>query len=353
MQTGAYPAVLGNSNLKWETTKQFNAGFDFGFMKQRLTGSINYYIKNTDDLLQQLVIPANSGFTSVYTNVGSISNKGIELELHYAVINNQDFKWDMDFNISHNTQKLTNLGLAGSDTLLVGFNVVGGSTAYVSLIKGRPVGEFYGYVNGGIYNTQDQVDKSAHLPGAKPGTRILKDLNGDGVINDLDRTVIGNPNPDFIFGFNNSFSYKGFDLTFLIQGSVGADAYNLSDYVQERLGNKSEAANDYWTPTNPNAKYPAPGDLIGSDNHNSFSVSNASYVRLKSVNVGYNFNVEKVKFIKSVRLYGSASNLITITGYQGYDPEINSFAQSNLFRNIDILTVPSYKTYIIGLNVGF
>jgi TonB-linked SusC/RagA family outer membrane protein len=353
LQTGAYPAVLGNSDLKWETTKQFNAGLDFGFMKQRLTGSINYYVKNTDDLLQQLVIPANSGFTSIYTNVGSISNKGIELELHYAVINNQSFKWDMDFNISHNVQTLTNLGLPGSDTLLVPFYPVGGSAAYVSLIKGRPVGEFYGYVNGGIYKTQDEVDKSAHMQGAAPGSRIFKDLNGDGVINDLDRTVIGNPNPDFIFGFNNSFSYKGFDLTFLIQGSVGGQAYNLSDYLQRRLGNLSEAANDYWTPTNPNAKYTAPGDVIGIDNHNSFSVSSASYVRLKSVNLGYNFNVEKVKFVKSVRLYGSASNLITITNYQGYDPEINSFAQSNLFRNIDVLTVPSFKTYIIGLNIGF
>jgi hypothetical protein len=275
------------------------------------------------------------------------------LELHYAVINNQSFKWDMDFNISHNVQTLTNLGLPGSDTLLVPFYPVGGSAAYVSLIKGRPVGEFYGYVNGGIYKTQDEVDKSAHMQGAAPGSRIFKDLNGDGVINDLDRTVIGNPNPDFIFGFNNSFSYKGFDLTFLIQGSVGGQAYNLSDYLQRRLGNLSEAANDYWTPTNPNAKYTAPGDVIGIDNHNSFSVSSASYVRLKSVNLGYNFNVEKVKFVKSVRLYGSASNLITITNYQGYDPEINSFAQSNLFRNIDVLTVPSFKTYIIGLNIGF
>ena len=158
LQTGAYPAT-GKRDLKWETTKQFNAGLDFGFMHQRLTGSINYYIKNTDDLLQQLVIPSNSGFSSIYTNVGSISNKGIELELHYAVINNQSFKWDLDFNISHNVQTLTNLGLAGSDTLIVPFYPVGGSAAYVSLIKGRPVGEFFGYVNGGIYKTQDEVDK--------------------------------------------------------------------------------------------------------------------------------------------------------------------------------------------------
>ncbi len=353
LQTGAYPAILGNTNLKWETTKQFNVGLDFGFMKQRLTGSINYYIKNTDNLLQQLIIPANSGFSSIYSNVGSISNKGIELELHYAVINSQNFKWDMDFNISHNKQILTNLGLGSTDTLLESFNAVGGSPAYVSLIKGRPVGEFFGYVYGGIYKTQDQVDKSAHLPGAAPGSLILKDLNGDGVINDLDRTVIGNPNPAFIFGLSNSFSYKNFDLTFLIQGSVGADIYNLGDYIQQRLGNRSEAANDYWTPQNPNAKYAAPGDVIGYDSHNSFSVSNGSYVRLKSLNIGYKFNVARINFVKSVRLYGSASNLLTITGYKGYDPEINSFAQSNLFRNIDILTVPPFKTYILGLNIGF
>lgn len=348
LATGAYPSVLGNSNLKWETTKQFNVGLDFGFADQRLTGSINYYIKNTDNLLQQLSIPSNSGFGSIYTNVGSISNKGIELELHAAAISHRDFRWDIDFNISHNIQTVTDLGLPGSDTL-----IETGPGATVSLIKGRPVGEFYGYEYGGVYKTQSDVDKSAHMAGAVPGSRIFKDLNGDGQINDLDRTVIGNPNPDFIFGLNNSFSYKAFDLTFLIQGSVGGDIYDASDYQMERLGNRYAAVTDYWTPSNLNAKYPAPGDELGATNISSFHVSNGSYVRLKSVNVGYNFKVGNVKFLKTARIYASASNLLTITNYKGFDPEINSFAQSNLFRNIDLLTVPPYKTFILGVNIGF
>ena len=348
LATGAYPSVLGNSNLKWETTKQFNVGLDFGFAEQRLTGSINYYIKNTDNLLQQLSIPANSGFGSIYTNVGSISNKGIELDLHTSAISHRDFRWDIDFNISHNVQTITDLGLPGSDTL-----IENGPGATVSLIKGRPVGEFYGYVYGGVYKTQADVDKSAHMAGAGPGSRIFEDLNGDGQINDLDRKVIGNPNPDFIFGLNNSFTYKAFDLTFLIQGSVGGDIYDASDYQMERLGNRYAAVADYWTPSNLNAKYPAPGDELGATNISSFHVSNGSYVRLKSINLGYNFSVQNIKFLKSARLYASASNLVTITNYKGFDPEINSFAQNNIFRNIDLLTVPPYKSFILGVNIGF
>ena len=129
--------------------------------------------------------------------------------------------------------------------------------------------------------------------------------------------------------------------------------WNLGDYIQERLGNRSKAANDYFTPTNTSAKYAAPGQQVGVDNHSDFSLENASFMRLKSINLGYNLQAGKVKFVRSIRIYASATNLFTITKYSGYDPEVNSFAQSNLFRNIDILSIPLYKTYTIGVNVGF
>jgi TonB-dependent starch-binding outer membrane protein SusC len=352
LQTGVLPGVLENKNLTWETTSQLNIGLDFGLWNQRVSGAINYYEKNTNDLLQYLPLPANSGYSSQLANVGSISNKGIEVELRANIVNKGGFKWDINANFASNKQTLTDLGRGGIDTLLVRFDVVGGSIANVALIKGQPVGLFYGNVSNGIFRTAQELADGPSLPGSKVGTRRFKDLNSDGQINDKDRQVLGDPNPAFIFGVSNSVSFKNFDLNFLVQGSVGGEMWNLSDYVQERLGNRSKAANDYFTPTNINAKYPAPGQVVGRENHSDFSVQDASFVRLKSVTLGYNLPAKSLRFVKSVRLYASATNLFTFTGYDGYDPEVNSFAQSNLFRNIDILTMPLFKTYTFGLNIG-
>ena len=185
------------------------------------------------------------------------------------------------------------------------------------------------------------------------GTRRFKDLNGDGVITDKDRRVIGDPNPKFTFGITNNFTYKSFDLNFLLQGSIGGDMWNFTDFLQNRIGNRSKAANDYFTPSNINAKYPTPGQTPGYEYHSDFTVEDASFVRLKSVNVGYNLPAGTIKFARSIRIYFSATNLFTITKYNGYDPEVNSFAQSNLFRNIDVMSIPLFKTYTFGLSVGF
>lgn len=354
LQTGVFPAVLGNPDLKWETTKQLNIGLDFGFWNQRLTGSINYYAKTTKDLLQYLPLPANSGYSSQLSNVGSITNNGIELELRGSIINSKDFKWDINANIASNKNKMKDLGQGKLDTLLVGFNAVGGQGANIALIKGQPVGLFWGFMADGIFRDAGELAKGPVITGgSKVGSRRFKDLNGDGVINDKDRKVIGDPNPKFTFGIANNFSYKSFDLNFLIQGAIGGEMWNFTDFVQTRLGNRSKAANDYFTPSNPDAKYPTPGATAGYDYHSDFTVENASYVRIKSLNVGYNLPAGTVKFTRSIRVYFSATNLLTITGYKGYDPEVNSFAQSNLFRNIDVMSLPLYKTYTVGLNVGF
>lgn len=354
LQTGVFPSVLGNPDLKWETTKQLNIGLDFGLWNQRLAGSINYYAKTTKDLLQYLPLPANSGYTTQLSNVGSITNNGIELELRGSVINGKDFKWDINANIASNKNKMKDLGQGKLDTLLVGFSAVAGQGANIALIKGQPVGLFWGYVSDGIFRDAGELAKGPVITGAsKVGSRRFKDLNGDGAINDKDRKVIGDPNPKFVFGLANNFSYKGFDLNFLIQGEIGGDMWNLTDFLQNRLGNRSKAANDYFTPSNLNAKYPTPGATAGYDYHSDFTVEDASFVKLKSLNVGYNFPAGTVKFARSIRLYFSATNLFTITKYKGYDPEVNSFAQSNLFRNIDVMSIPLYKSYTVGLNVGF
>lgn len=354
LQTGVFPAVLGNPDLKWETTSQLNLGLDFGFWNQRLTGSINYYAKTTKDLLQYLPLPTNSGYTTQLANVGSITNNGIELELRGSVLANSDFRWDVNANFASNKNKFKDLGQGKVDTLLVGFSAVAGQGANVALIKGQPVGLFWGYVSDGIFKDAGELSKGPVITGgSKVGTRRFKDLNGDGVINDKDRRVIGDPNPKFIFGISNNFAYKGFDLNFLIQGSIGGEMWNFTDFLQTRLGNRSKDANDYFTPTNLDAKYPAPGLTAGYDYHSDFTVESASFVRLKSLNLGYNFPTATIKFVRSVRLYFSATNLLTITGYNGYDPEVNSFAQSNLFRNIDVMSIPLFKTYTFGVNVGF
>lgn len=354
LQTGVYPAVLGNSNLKWETTKQFNVGLDFGIINQRVTGSIDYYVKNTDDLLQTRSIPANSGFTSQLDNLGSISNKGIELGLQTTPVVTPNFRWNLDLNLTHNKQKFTDIGLPGVDTSLRSFVAVGGQeSGAVALIKGQPVGVFYGYIYEGIYASQAEVDNSPHLAGAVPGSVRFTDVNGDGAINGSDRTIIGDPNPDLIYGIINNFSYKKFDLNILIQGVLGGDIYNVSSLRQIRLGNLPEAYNDYWTPQNTDAKYPAPGWLPGTFAPSSLQVESATFLRLKSITLGYNITSPRLKFLRNFRVYASAANLLTFTNYSGFDPEINTFAQSNIFRNIDNLTIPLDKIVTIGLNVGF
>lgn len=352
VQTGVFPGNIGNPQLKWETTSQLNAGLDFGFFQQRFTGSVNYYSKNTNDLLQTRPLPNNSGFGSILTNAGSLSNKGIEVELRGAIINSNKFRWDLSLNFAHNVNKLTSTGLPGVDTVLNQFGVVGGAPAYTALIKGQPIGVFYGYRQGGLFTTQEQLKSYPSLAGSALGSPRYLDLNGDGAITEKDRTVIGNPNPTFTFGIINNFTYGRFDLNVLTQGAVGGNIYNLTDYVLQRIGNQREVAANYYTPSNPNAVYPTPGNDAGRTNFSDFYIASATYLRIKSATLGFNVPMGKIKFLNSIRVFASATNFLTLTKYTGFDPEVSSFGQSNLFRNIDILTVPQFKTYTLGATIG-
>lgn len=350
LQTGVFPGNIGNPGLKWETTAQTNVGIDFGILQQRFTGSFNYYVKNTRDLLQSRSLPVNSGFYSILTNIGSLRNKGFELELRGAVINKSAFRWDLNLNVSRNVQTLTSLG-EGVTNIINTFAVVGGSPAYSSLIVGQPVGVFYGYRRDGLYTSEEQLKALPGPNGSAVGSPRFRDLNGDKQINEQDREIIGDPNPDFTYGIINNFTYKRFDLNVLTQGVVGGQIYNLGNYILQRIGNQLVDANDYYTASNTTARYPAPGNNAGLDNHSDFSIESATYLRVKSATLGYNLPMGKIKFLSGVRVYASATNLLTLTGYKGFDPEVNSFGQSNLFRNIDILTVPQFKTYTAGLTI--
>jgi TonB-linked SusC/RagA family outer membrane protein len=353
MMTGLFPSRIGSADLKWETTKQVNAGLDIGLLKNRLGLSMDYYIKNTYDLLFNQPLPQSSGFDVGLQNVGKLENKGFEFMLNTKNTVGM-FKWSTDFNISFNRNKVISLGGVpmtagdgGSGWLAI--------PAFTQLIVGQPVGTFFGFVRDGIFQNADEISKSAQKTD-KPGFIRYKDLDNNGIIDGNDRTIIGNAQPDFIYGFTNTFEYKGFDLNIFIQGSQGNDVLNAQRKNLDRFtaeGNSSTLALDYWSPTNTGASQPS----LNNPNirYDSRYIEDGSYARLKNLTAGYrlpNSLAEKVKFT-TARLYFSAQNLITITNYSGYDPEVSRFRQSNTSPGVDAGSYPTSRAYTIGLNVSF
>jgi len=353
MMTGLFPSRIGSADLKWETTKQLNAGLDIGFFKNRLGLSIDYYIKNTFDLLFNQPLPQSSGFDVGLQNVGKLENKGFEIMMNTKNTVGK-LKWTTDLNISFNRNKVVSLGGVpmtagdgGSGWLAI--------PAFTQLIVGQPVGTFFGFVRDGIFQNAEEVAKSAQKTD-KPGFIRYKDLDNNGIIDGNDRTIIGNAQPDFIYGITNNFEYQGFDLNIFIQGSQGNDVLNAQRKNLDRFtaeGNSSRLALDYWSPTNTSASQPS----LNNPNirYDSRYIEDGSYVRLKNLTAGYRFPgslVEKVR-ISSARLYFSAQNLITITNYTGYDPEVSRFRQSNTSPGVDAGSYPTSRAYTFGLNLTF
>jgi TonB-dependent starch-binding outer membrane protein SusC len=353
LQTGLFPVRIGSADLKWETTQQANAGIDFGFIKNRILLSLDYYQKNTFDLLFNQPLPQSSGFDVGLQNVGELENKGVELMLNTKNIVGK-FRWSTDFNISFNRNKVLSLGGvpitagdAGSGFLAI--------PSFTQLIVGQPVGTFYGFVRDGIFQNADEVAKSAQKTD-KPGYIRYKDLDNNGIIDANDRAVIGNAQPDYIFGITNTLSYKGFDLIFFIQGSQGNDVLNAQRKNLDRFtaeGNASTLALDYWSPTNPNATQPS----LNNPNirYDSRYIEDGSYIRLKNLTFGYNFPVSFIKKarLSTARLYFSGQNLLTQTNYSGYDPEVSRFRQSNTSPGVDAGSYPTSRAYTFGLNLSF
>ena len=330
-------------NLKWETTEQLDFGIDAAFLSNRYRLSVDYYIKNTRDLLNTVQLPLSYGFTSTIQNVGQIQNKGLEIALDGRIID-KAFKWDLGANISFNRNKVVKL-YNGSDILGGSIGVTLISDNGNLLREGEPMSVFYGYLKNG-YN--------------ELGKEIYKDLNGDAVINQLDKTIIGNPNPDFIYGLNSSMSFKGFDLTIFLQGTQGNDLLNVSSINNTLdygfgLNMPREVFTDHWTPTNTNAKYP----VISRSNSYNYSdrlVENGSYMRLRNIQLAYNFPLPKlgIKWMRSAQIYISGQNLLTFTKYSWWDPETNSQGGSNsLGQGIDHYSYPTSKTVTGGIRIGF
>ncbi|WP_179351669.1 SusC/RagA family TonB-linked outer membrane protein [Winogradskyella vidalii] len=325
------------SDLKWETTEQINVGMDAGFFNNRLSLTLDYYIKTTKDLLNTVRLPSSTGYLSSIRNVGEVENKGFELGIS-GDISRGEFKWNLSANISANRNKVIKLS-GGEDILTSNISLLVVQDNVSILREGRPMGQFWGYLEDG-YTDEGQIN--------------LVDLNDDGVISAEDKTYIGDPNPDFIYGINSEMSYKNFGLSFFIQGSQGNDIFNVSaipvtmDYGLG-LNTLREVYEDNWSPTNTDAKYP----LISRSTSAYVSdrwVEDGSYIRLKNIEFSYSIPLD-YNFMESAQVYISGQNLITITNYSWLDPEVNSQGPGR--PGIDYLSYPVAKGFTLGLRMVF
>jgi TonB-dependent starch-binding outer membrane protein SusC len=357
---GLAPSQLSNPDLTWETTTQYNAGIDVGLLANRITITADAYYKKTTNLFISGtgLIPLSSGYAAASENIGSLENKGLELTLNTDNIKAKNFSWKSSLIYATNANKILSLGPSNSF-----FPVAPtGQVSPVIVKVGLPVGTFWGYSTDGLLTTADAYGAKAapKLAGVSQvtGDRKYVDINGDGVVNTADKHNLGNAQPKFTASFNNTVSYKGFDLSFFFQGSFGNKIFNLLQQQLEKTTttqNVSTALLDRWDSTaNPNGKFPkvvnAPVVQV-----TDLYVQDGSYVRLKNITLGYNFpkNIAGKILAKQARIYVSAQNLLTITNYKGLDPEANFYDQNNLQPGVDYGVYPNYKTYTVGLNVTF
>ncbi len=350
---GFVPNSLGNPDLKWETTRQFDVGLDVGLFDNRVSMTMDYYIKNTDDLLLEITLPISSGFTRALKNSGSVQNKGIELGINGKVLD-RAFKWETNFNISANRNKVIDLG--ESDRFF-GAELPVKFISATLVQEGYPLGAYYGWKVAGVI--RDEADLEAYKPGGEIGDYKFVDVDDDGKIGADDRMVLGNPYPDFIYGWSNNFSYKNFSLNVFFQGVEGMDVLNINlirfENLALKVNNTKRRFTERWTPENPDAKFPKfgpGGQAVPANEMNSTVVEDGSHLRLKAVTLGYTVPL-KSKHINNLKFYFTGRNLFTITNYTGYNPEVNSRGQNNVNRNIDWGSYPLDRTYLLGLNVSF
>src|SRR5690554_793779 len=337
------PGTRLPGDLKWETTEQTDFGLDLGLFQNRILLTADYYIKNTSDLLNTVTLPSTLGFTTTIQNVGEVQNKGFELGVDASVFTGE-FKWDLVGNISFNRNKVIKLS-NGEDILGAFADVIVLRDNLNILREGRPIGQFWGYLENG-YNESGQIR--------------YQDLNADGAITADDKTYIGDPNPKYLYGLNSIMSYKNFDLTLFFQGTQGNDLFNLSaisstmDY-SSGVNMPREVLEDHWSPSNTQAKYPIISrntSIMVSDRF----VEDGSYLRLKNIQLAYNFPVQAmgIDWIYQLQLYVSGQNLWTSTNYSWWDPEVSSRGSSNSTAlGIDHYSYPTSKTYTVGIRAGF
>lgn len=363
---GYIPTSVANPNLRWETTRQFDLGLDLGLFRNRLELTLDYFDKKTIDLLSTLGLPGQTGYSNAFVNFGSIANKGVELSLGGYVLDKKTFKWNSNVNLT--SYKNTVLELGGDERIFgpnIGTNLTGSSGHIYT--PGGEYGLFWGLIATGLIQ---QSDLDAATAAGKPlpafnndralGHWKYQDLNSDGVINNLDQQEIGNPNPSLIFGFNNDFTYKNFGLNVFIQGTLGNDVYNtLGTIVNEGFDNNEsyknqtvEWYNRRWTPQNPHNDIRFPSINSLNPTPANYMVEDASYVRLKNISLRYQVPL-KSKVIGGLQLYVTGTNLLTITNYTGFDPEVSQLGANTLSPGVDLGAYPRQSIYTFGLNAKF
>lgn len=356
--TSSQIQAYNNPDLKWETTRTINAGFDAEFLEGRIYLSAEYYQKYTYDLLLSTPIPSTTGFEATLLNVGNVKNRGIDVEL--STVNTEasnPLQWTTSLNFSKYSNEVTEL--ATEEDVLLGSGLM--------LRTGEPIGTFYGYEFDGIFQSDDEANASAVFANqvsgagqARAGDRKYRDIDENGVIDQDDRTIIGSALPDFTLGLNNNLSYKNFTLSLFIQGSFGNDMINLNRLFLEDMDAthnvSSEAWENRWTAENPSNEYPRVLANRTTDvgTISSKFIEDASYLRLKNISLGYNLPATILQNwgLRSLRFYVSATNLITITNYSGYDPEGSSYGSQTAYPGVDQGRYPLTKVYMFGLNLG-
>ena len=349
-QTALVSSTLANPYIHWEEVAQTNIGFDASLFNSRVMFSFDAYLKETRDMLVKASIPITSGFedtTTTYTNAGKVRNQGIEMSLHTINLTGE-LGWETNLTATYNKNKIKDLN---SD---VPYYINQINNSYVTMLaKDYPINVFYGYVTDGIFQNQSEVNTHAVQPGAEPGDIRFRDLNNDGVINDSDRTVIGNPNPSWLFSMSNSLSYKGFELSVFLQGIAGNKIYNANNIDNTGMAAAYNQTTDVlkrWQGEGTSNSMPRA--VFGDPNQNTRVsdrfVENGSYLRLKNITLSYTFPkqwLQKAQ-IENARLSLSCENVATITGYSGFDPEVG-------INGIDQNRYPISRTFSLGLNFNF
>ena len=349
-QSGVGVGTLANPLLRWEKTGQFDIGFDLGLKNERFSFVVDYYIKNTTDLLMSAPVPSSSGYSTMTRNIGSMQNRGFEFTFNSKNIQTTNFSWSSVFNISTLKNKITALGVNNEDILP--------GPSYTNILRvGESVGSFFGYIRDGVWSTGEEVEAAKY--GKKPGDAKIRDINNDGKINESDRTILGKGLPDFYGTFTNTFTYGNLDLVFELQYSYGNDVYMDqigTNEARQGLANSLSTVLDAWTPDNQNTMIEQwrPSSAGYWSNKDTRRVKPGSFVRGKNISLGYNLSptyCSRLR-VKSLRLSLSAQNLFLITKYPGYDPEVSTYSDP-FAQGIVFADYPKAKSFTFGLNISF
>jgi len=358
---GAVQENLANTEIAWEGAEQLNFGVDFGLLKNRLTGTVDYFIRNTNDMILQRPIPLYAGKRKPSVNAGTMQNKGLEFSLNYTQTKG-DFRYDVGLNLTFIKNEVTSL--AGGGFIRSGSAGRVGNTTKTEV--GREIAYFFGYETDGIFKTQEQLDAYvkdgvAIQPNAGLGDVIFRDLNGDGAITELDMTYLGSASPKMTGGFNLNMSYKGFDMVLFLNGSYGNEIVNsmyqnLYNSKMFETNISQDMAVNHWSATNPTSDVPRLDAADLNKNVENFSdryVEDGSYLRVKNFQLGYTIPLKAASkiHIKKLRIYASFDNLLTFTKYTGLDPELFGLYGDRFYYGVDMVNYPQPRTYSVGLNL--